>query len=105
MAADGFRAEGHLCLILLEYVRPLEEVDALMEAHVAFLQRGFAEGVFLVAGRREPRTGGVILCRGIAEDIEALAQADPFVTGEVAVAEVVEFRASFANEAIAGLVR
>ncbi|MBN8846543.1 MULTISPECIES: YciI family protein [unclassified Sphingomonas] len=105
MAAGGFRAEGHLCLILLEYVRPLGEVDALMEAHVAFLERGFAEGVFLVAGRREPRTGGVILCRGIAEDIEALAQTDPFVTGGVAEAEVVEFKASFAVDAIARLAR
>ncbi len=105
MAAGGFRAEGHLCLILLEYVRPLGEVDALMEAHVAFLERGFAEGVFLVAGRREPRTGGVILCRGIAEDIEALAQTDPFVTSGVATVEVVEFKAGFAVDAIARLAQ
>lgn len=102
---SAFHAEGHLCLILLEYVRPLDEVDAHMEAHLAFLERGFAEGVFLVAGRREPRTGGVILCRGIAEDIEALAQADPFVTSGIATAEVVEFKAARALPAIAKLAK
>lgn len=105
MAAGKFRAEGHLSMILLDYVKPLEEVDAQMEAHVEFLERGFDEGVFIVAGRRELRTGGVILCRGVAEDIEALAQTDPFVTSGVATAEVVEFKASFAIDAIARLAR
>ncbi|MCW6537567.1 YciI family protein [Sphingomonas lycopersici] len=105
MALDDYRAQGHLCLILLNYERPLEEVDAQMAAHVAFLERGFTEGVFLLAGRKEPRTGGVILCRGVAEDIEALAQTDPFVTSGVATVEVVEFKAGFAVDAIARLAQ
>ncbi|MFW2853606.1 YciI family protein [Sphingomonas sp. TX0543] len=105
MPAGKYRAEGHLSLILLDYVKPLEDVDAQMEAHVAFLEQGFEQGVFVVAGRREPRTGGVILCRGVAEDIEALAQTDPFVVSGVATAEVVEFKASFAVDAVARLAR
>ncbi len=105
MAIEQYRADGHLCLILLNYEHPLDDVDAQMAAHVAFLERGFAEGVFLVAGRREPRTGGVIPCRGVAEDIEALAQTDPFVTSGVATVEVVEFKAGFAVDAIARLAQ
>ena len=51
-----FRAGGELCVVLLSYVRPLDEVDAQMAAHVAWLEQGFEQGVFLVAGRRTPRT-------------------------------------------------
>lgn len=99
-----FRASGPLCLILLRYVKPLDAVDAQMAAHVAWLDRGFAEGVFVVAGRRDPRTGGVILCRGKAREVEALAQSDPFVTSGVATIEVVAFNASFAAPALADLL-
>ena len=100
----AFRASGHLCLILLTYVKPLDEVDAQMAAHVAWLDRGLSEGLFLVAGRRDPRTGGVILCRGKAGQVEALAQTDPFVTSGVATAEVIAFNASFAAPALADLL-
>ncbi|MGJ3626227.1 hypothetical protein AB5I41_03370 [Sphingomonas sp. MMS24-JH45] len=34
------RSDGPLCLILLTYVQPLEEVDAQMAAHVAWLEAG-----------------------------------------------------------------
>ena len=47
----------------------------------------------------------MILCRGVAEDIEALAQTDPFVTSGVATVEVVEFKAGFAVDAIARLAQ
>ncbi|WEK42431.1 MAG: YciI family protein [Candidatus Sphingomonas colombiensis] len=104
-ALSEFHVDEHLCVILLDYVGPLEQVDAQIEAHRAFLERGLAEGVFLVAGRREPRTGGVILCRGIAEDIEAVAQTDPLVTAGLATAEVIEFKAALAVPAIAKLAQ
>lgn len=96
----SFRASGSLCLVLLTYVRPLEEVDAQMAAHVAWLEQGFGEGVFLVAGRREPRTGGVIVMRGARDAVERVAATDPFVTSGVATAEVVPFHASFAATAV-----
>ena len=101
---SAYRADRPLCVILLSYVRPLDEVDAAMKAHVAWLERGFAEGVFVVAGRQEPRTGGVILVRGRRAEAEALAASDPFVTGGVATAEVVQFNASFAAPALAGML-
>jgi uncharacterized protein YciI len=90
--ADTFAA---VFVLLLTYVRPLEEVDALMREHVAWLRTHYGAGRFIVSGRRIPRTGGVILARGDdREEIEALAATDPFVTGGVATCEVVQFRAS-----------
>jgi uncharacterized protein YciI len=89
-----------MCLILLTYVRPLDEVDALLPAHAAWLEQGFAQGVFLLAGRRDPRTGGVIVVRGARDAVAAVADTDPFVAGGVATAEIVAFSASFAADAV-----
>ena len=82
-------------ILLLSYIKPIEEVDGLMREHVAWLRRHFDAGRFVVSGRRIPRTGGVIVARGDDRDeIEAIAACDPFVTGGVATCEVIQFRAS-----------
>ena len=92
-------------VLLLTYIKPLPEVDALMRKHVAWLNEQYEAGRFVVSGRRIPRTGGVILARGedLAE-IEALAATDPFVTGGVATCEVVQFRASQTAAGLDGLL-
>lgn len=100
----GFRASGALCVIVLTYVRPLEEVDAQMKSHVAWLEDGFAERRLLVAGRQEPRKGGVLLFAGSRADAERHAATDPFITSGVATAEVIAFNASFAQTALADLI-
>ena len=82
-------------VLVLTYVKPLPEVDALMRKHMAWLNEQYAAGHFVVSGRQIPRTGGVILARGDdREAIEALAASDPFVSGGVATCEVIQFRAS-----------
>ena len=82
-------------VLLLTYVKPLPDVDALMREHMAWINRHYASGDFVVSGRRVPRTGGVILARGDdREAIEAIAAADPFVSGGVATCEIVQFNAS-----------
>jgi uncharacterized protein YciI len=82
-------------VIVLTYVKPLPEVDALMRRHMAWLNEQYAAGRFIVSGRQIPRTGGVILARGDDRgEIEAIAAQDPFVAGGVATAEIIQFRAS-----------
>jgi uncharacterized protein YciI len=84
-----------LFLLRLTYTAPLDEVDAHMRAHMAWLNRGYRDGVFVVSGRQIPRTGGIILARG--EDraaVEALAARDSFVANGVATVDVIEFRAA-----------
>jgi uncharacterized protein YciI len=91
-------------VLLLTYVKPLPEVDALMREHVAWLEEQYAAGRFLVSGRRIPRTGGVILARGDdREEIEALVAEDPFVSGGVATCELIRFRASQTAAGLDGL--
>ena len=91
-------------VLLLTYVRPLAEVDALMREHVAWLDDHYASGRFLVSGRRIPRTGGVIVARGEdGDEMEALAATDPFVRGGVATCEVIRFRASQTAPGLEGL--
>jgi uncharacterized protein YciI len=82
-------------VIVLTYVKPLPEVDALMRRHMAWLDEQYAAGRFVVSGRQIPRTGGVILARGDdREEIEEIAARDPFVSGGVATTEIIQFRAS-----------
>ncbi len=81
--------------ILVTYVKPLAEIDALLEDHVRFLDKHFADGTFLAAGRQVPRAGGVILARsGDRPALERLLAQDPFAVHGAATYQVVEFLAS-----------
>jgi len=102
--AEPLRTSAPLSLILLTYVKPLEQVDALLSAHLAWLKQNFEHGSFLVAGRRTPRTGGVILAQGEPGAVERLAATDPFVQGGVATTEVIAFTASLAAPSLADLL-
>ena len=47
-------------VIELTYKAPLPAIDARMAAHVAFLNRYYISGNFLVSGRQIPRVGGIV---------------------------------------------
>jgi uncharacterized protein YciI len=82
-------------IIELIYKAPLERIDAQMRAHMAFLNRHYASGHFLVSGRKIPRDGGIILAVGKSrEEIEAIAAEDPFCQKGLADFRVIEFRVS-----------
>jgi len=84
-------------LILLTYKKPLEDVDRVVPAHMRWLAEHYAAGDFLLSGRKQPRTGGVILAtvptRAAAE---AIARSDPLVSEGMAELDIVEFVASTA---------
>ena len=77
-------------ILSLTYVKPTEEADRLMQPHMDWLNAGYDSGMFLASGRKNPRTGGVILARGERAEIEAYAAADPFTVEGVAVNDVTE---------------
>ena len=81
-----------MVVLLLKYIKPLEEVERLMPAHKEFLDRFYREGKIIVSGPREPRTGGVILA-DVDSELEAMkiVVEDPFFTEKVADYEVVRF--------------
>jgi uncharacterized protein YciI len=48
-------------VINLTYTAPLDRIDDALEAHREFLTRQFEAGVFIAAGPKTPRDGGIIL--------------------------------------------
>jgi uncharacterized protein YciI len=50
-------------LIIVDYKKPLEEVERYLAEHRAFLDRYFAQGKLLCTGPQNPRTGGVIVSK------------------------------------------
>jgi uncharacterized protein YciI len=82
-------------VIELIYKVDLAEIDANMSAHVAFLNKYYASGNFLISGRKIPRDGGIILAAGkTRQQIQAIIEEDPFVSRGLADYRIVEFRAS-----------
>jgi uncharacterized protein YciI len=81
-----------MILILLRYVKPIEEVEALTPDHRAFVDRLISEGKVIVSGPRDPRTGGVLLTT-FATEVEAMKRMvdDPFFEAGVAEYEAIRF--------------
>lgn len=89
-------------VILLNYIKPLSEVERFIGEHREFLERYYASGQFLLSGRQEPRTGGVILAvAGTRAEIETILQDDPFRREQVSEYEIIEFLPSMAAECLA----
>lgn len=79
-----------LFLDLLKYVRPIEEIDIHLEAHREWLERAIEEGAVLMAGRRDPRIGGVIIVKAATiDEARWLVEADPFIVARVAEYELI----------------
>lgn len=76
----------------LTYTSSIEQIDAAVVEHRAFLQKGFDAGMLLMSGPQNPRTGGVILGRAESlESIRAFMLQDPFHVKSLATYRFVEF--------------
>jgi len=92
-------------IVDLAYVAPLETVDAHLGAHVAFLKEQYEKGVFIASGRKEPRTGGVIIARcSSAGELQAVLNKDPFKRNGVAWYTVTEFVPSMTAKGLEALM-
>lgn len=79
-------------LILLNYAKPLEDVERHIGAHVAFLDKYYAQNKFIFSGRRNPRTGGVILTTADSlDEVQRIVTEDPFHQHGIAEYEIIEF--------------
>jgi uncharacterized protein YciI len=82
-------------VIELIYKTDLAAIDRAMRAHMAFLRKHYAAGTFVVSGRKVPRDGGIILAVAKSrEEVEAIAEEDPFVKLGLADYRIIEFRVS-----------
>ncbi|MCJ2183745.1 YciI family protein [Novosphingobium sp. 1949] len=91
-------------ILSLRYTGSLEDIDAVLPDHAAWLKGNHEAGHFLGWGRKIPREGGVILARGeSAEAVAALAASDPFARAGLATVEVIEWAPAFLDPSVAGL--
>lgn len=84
-----------ICVVILTYIKPIEEVDSQMSEHVEWLRQGYSDGVFFASGRQIPRKGGVILAKCCdIESLEARLSQDPFQKLGIAKTEIIPFVAT-----------
>lgn len=79
-------------IIILTYIQPLALIERHLEAHRAFLDQHYAAGHFIASGPQIPRTGGVILAKGLARhQLDEILAEDPFYREKVATYQVIAF--------------
>jgi uncharacterized protein YciI len=82
-------------VINLNYIVPLEQLDAHMTDHVKFLRKYYKQNIFVASGRKVPRTGGIILALAKSkDDIEKIITEDPFYIHKLAEFTITEFLTS-----------
>jgi uncharacterized protein YciI len=92
-------------IVLLRFSDNKARAGDFMDGHRAWLQRGFDDGVFVLAGTLQPGVGGGILADGATlSDIEARVGEDPFVAENVVTAEILDMAASKADDRLAFLL-
>ncbi len=92
-------------VVSLTYKVDLVEVDRHLAAHVDYLNHYYGKGFFLLSGRKEPRTGGVILVNiASRQELDTILAQDPFAIADVADYQVTEFTPSKSIKALDFLV-
>lgn len=86
-------------IVLLKFSDNKSQAGQLMAGHKEWIQRGFADGVFLMVGSLQPNQGGVILASNTTlEDLQSRLNDDPFVAEDVVTADILEVSPNQADE-------
>lgn len=76
-------------IVFLKLTGDKSKVAAHMEAHKAWITKGFEAGTFLTVGTLEGGTGGAIIAHDITRaDLETFLKEDPFVIEGIATPEI-----------------
>jgi uncharacterized protein YciI len=90
-------------VVLLKFADK-SKAGAQMEGHKAWLQQGFDDGVFSLAGSLQPNLGGGIVAYNTTlEALQARVNEDPFVMEGVVTAEILEITPARSDERLAFL--
>ena len=78
-------------IVSLSYKKDNSEVDKLLESHVKFLDKYYLENKFIFSGRKNPRTGGIILVRNVDKNsLQEIIKEDPFYQNDIADYDITE---------------
>lgn len=79
-------------ILNLTYEKPITEVEKFLPTHIDYLNQNYEAKNFICSGRKNPRTGGIILCNSSTkENVEQLIKNDPFFKEKIARYEIIEF--------------
>jgi uncharacterized protein YciI len=92
-------------VVLLKFSGNKGRATELIDGHKRWLQRGFDDGVFLLAGNLQPQRGGGIVAHNTSlPDLQSRLNDDPFVAENVVRAEILEIAPSRADERLKFLI-
>jgi len=92
-------------IVLLKFSDNKDKVSQFMEGHKEWIQRGFDDGVFLLAGSLQPNLGGGIVAHNTSlSELQSRVSKDPFVAENVVKAEVLEINPSRADARLSFLL-
>ena len=79
-------------IVSLNYIKAVSEVEKYLEEHIKFLEKYYEMGKFICSGRKNPRTGGVILLNAEnLSEVEKIISEDSFNINKIAEYEITEF--------------
>ncbi len=91
--------------VFLRFADNKGKAGQFMAGHNAWLQRGFDDGVFLLAGSLQPGLGGAIVAhKTLLSDLQVRVDSDPFVAEGVVTAEILEITPSKADDRLTFLL-
>lgn len=86
-------------IVLLKFSANQANAGQFMDGHKAWINRGFDDGVFLLAGSLQPKLGGGIVAHNTSlADLQSRVRLDPFVAENVVSAEILEITAAKTDE-------
>lgn len=78
-------------IIILKFSDNKASAGDYASGHKEWIEKGYADGVFLLTGGIQPQEGGAIIAKGeTLSEIEARVNQDPFVAENVVKAEILE---------------
>ncbi|EQK39538.1 YCII-related domain protein [[Clostridium] bifermentans ATCC 19299] len=87
-----------MVIVNITYTVELDKIEQKLEEHIEFLNKYYANNKFICSGRKNPRTGGVILCNAYKEEASEIIKEDPFYINKLGNYEIIEFEASKINK-------
>ncbi|WP_150463084.1 YciI family protein [Nesterenkonia ebinurensis] len=92
-------------LVLLRFGENKHTASDHLAGHNAWIDQGFADGVFLLVGSIQQASGGAVLAAGVSrEELEHRVDNDPFVAEGVVTAEIVEIEPGRADDRLSFLL-
>jgi uncharacterized protein YciI len=92
-------------VVLLKFAADKARAGEFMDAHKAWIKRGFDDGVFLMAGSLQPQLGGAIMAHKTSlTDLQDRVNEDPFVAENIVSADIHEISPARTDERLGFLL-